>query len=345
MHASDPDAKKYNKFCEDFPNLAIFTKSVTPGKIQLTFDHAAIGIKSLGESVVAFAVAIDLSSLFVISLKIEITFAVDGNKIRLPIAEVVLRAASGNLARSKKQRYWTPCNIVLLPPFLIDVVILHRESDVGKILWIFAHPITEWTKEGENTSKADEDNDEYSIITIEAEDTKSAKPGKAKQATAKTLATIVDNYDDLLAFLQAGAIKYARVITASLSFRADKCARIWFQCWTNGNLPTPPKPSPQDHMGLTGVLTNVATRLHTLEALRHVVAAQSKAKKDTKRWDRLPPTVQRIILAASATTGISIPASPPSTIHCFLNAMNVTALQANCFLTYAGKNIYLPTSF
>ena len=89
-------------------------------------------------------------------------------------------------------------------------------------------------------------------------------------------------------------------------------------------------PAPQDHLGLTGVLTDVATRLHTAEAIRPVIAAQSKAEKETKGWDRLPPTAQRIILAASATTGTYIPTSPPPTIHRFLNARNVTDLQADC---------------
>ena len=37
-------------------------------------------------------------------------------------------------------------------------------------------------------------------------------------------------------------------------------------------------------------------------------------------------------------------ANPP-TIHRFLNARNATALQADCDPTYAGNNIYLPTSF
>ena len=94
-----------------------------------------------------------------------------------------------------------------------------------------------------------------------------------------------------------------------------------------------------------GVLTDVATRLRTAEALRPVVAAKREAEKETKGWDRLPPTYQRVILAASATTGTSIPTSPPLTIHRFLNARNVTALRADCLLTYAGNNIYLPTSF
>ena len=128
-------------------------------------------------------------------------------------------------------------------------------------------------KEGENTSEADEDNNEDSVITIEAEDTKLAKPGKAKQATAETLTTISDNCDNVLDFLQVIDVKYPRFITAPLSLLADKRARVWFQRWTDVNLPTPPNPDPQDYLGLTGVLTNVATRLHTEKALRLVVAA------------------------------------------------------------------------
>ena len=42
MHASEPAAEKYKRVCEDFPNLAILTKSATPGKIQVTFGHATV---------------------------------------------------------------------------------------------------------------------------------------------------------------------------------------------------------------------------------------------------------------------------------------------------------------
>ena len=98
-------------------------------------------------------------------------------------------------------------------------------------------------------------------------------------------------------------------------------------------------------MGLTDVLTDVATRLQTAKALRPIVAVQRNMDKETKGWDRLPPTAQRIIIASSATTGTSILTSPPPAIHRFLNARNMTALQANCSLTYAGNTIYLPTSF
>ena len=101
---------------------------------------------------------------------------------------------------------------------------------------------------------------------IEAAEAKS-KPGKANQASVKTaaaetLATTADDCDNFLAFLQASAVKYPRVLAAPLYLRADKRARAWFQQWTNVNIPKPPTPAPQDQLGLTGVLTNVATRLH-----------------------------------------------------------------------------------
>ena len=102
MRARDPAANKFKRVCEDFPNLAILTKSSTPAEIQLTFGHAEVGNKSLGESIVDFSLAGDLSSPSVISFKIKIDFAADGDKIRLPIAEVLLRAAAVDITRSKK---------------------------------------------------------------------------------------------------------------------------------------------------------------------------------------------------------------------------------------------------
>ena len=54
----------------------------------------------------------------------DISFATDDDKIRLPIMKVLLRAATRNLARSKNQRDWTPRNAVLLPPILTEVAIL-----------------------------------------------------------------------------------------------------------------------------------------------------------------------------------------------------------------------------
>ena len=228
MRASEPASEKFKNVCEDFPNPAILTKSSTPGEIQLTFGHAAIGNKSLGEPVVAFALAGDLSSPSVISFNIEIAFATDGKNIRLPIAEVLLRAASGDLAISKKQCNWTSHNAVLLPPFLTEAAILHGESDADELLKIFARSITAWASDADPLSEADKASDDNSVMTTGATEAKkpgkakqassetasaeTKKPGKAKQASAETAAaetfsTIADDCDDVLAFLQAVAVK------------------------------------------------------------------------------------------------------------------------------------------
>ena len=117
----------------------------------------------------------NLSSPFVISFKIKIAFAVDGNKIRLPIAEVLLRAASGDLTRSKNQRDWTPRNAFLLPPFLTETAILHGELDAGELLNIFARSITEWASDADSSSEADEANKNDSVVTIEAAESKDSQ--------------------------------------------------------------------------------------------------------------------------------------------------------------------------
>ena len=229
----------------------------------------------------------------VILFNIETAFATDRKKIHLLITEVFLCTAAGNLARSKKKRDWYPRNANLLPPLLTEAAILHGESDAGELLNIFSCSITEWASDADSLSKADESNDYDSIAMIEAAEAK--KPVKAKQAFAKTvvvvtLDTIVDNCDDVMAFLQVVAVKFPQVPAALFSLCAEKRARVWFQQWTDVNLPNPPTPAPQDHLGLTGVLTDVVTRLHTDKALRPVVAAQRESEKKTKGWDRLPPT-------------------------------------------------------
>ena len=89
------------------------------------------------------------------------------------------------------------------------------------------------------------------------------------------MSTIADDCDDFLAFLQAVAVKYPRFIAAPLSLCADKRTHVWFQRLADVNLSTPPKPDSQEHMGLTGVLTDVETRLHTAEVLHPVVADQN----------------------------------------------------------------------
>ena len=147
MRAIKPAAEKYKKVCKDFPNFSILTNSVTPGELQLTFVHMTVGNKSVGGSIVAFGIEGYLSSPSVASVKIDIAFSADGDKIRLPIADFLLCTDAGNLARSKKQQYWTPRNAFLHPPFLTEIAILHEESNVGELLKIFSRSITEWAEE------------------------------------------------------------------------------------------------------------------------------------------------------------------------------------------------------
>ena len=244
----------------------------------------------------------------------------------------------------KNQRYWTPRNDFLLPPFFTDAAILNVGSDTGELLKIFARSITERAEEGED-AEGDDDNENKSECGVEAEDKNTTKTGKTNQSTANTLATIADNCNGVLTLLQAVAVKSPRVTAAPLSLRVEKRARVWFCCWTDTKLRTPPKPAPQYHLGLTGVLNDVSTRLKTAEALRPVVSDQTEEEKETKGWYHIPPTAQRVILAAIATNGTYILTLPPPTIHRFLISRNVTALQVNCALTYAGNNLYITTSF
>ena len=94
-----------------------------------------------------------------------------------------------------------------------------------------------------------------------------------------------------------------------------------------------------------GFLSEVATRLQVAEYLRPAVAVHHKADRETRDWDCLSPTSQRVILAASVADRITIPLVPPLSIHCFLNTRNATELQADCTLTYSGNNLLLPTDF
>ena len=133
-------------------------------------------------------------------------------------------------SKEKKQRDWQSLNAVLLPPFLTEAAILHGESDSGELLKIFTRSITEWASDTAPPSEADEASENDSVITVEAADAsegkKSGKPkasadtpstkarmlGKAKQASAETaaaetLAPFAVDCDDVLAFLQAVAVK------------------------------------------------------------------------------------------------------------------------------------------
>ena len=101
MRTIDPDRNKFKHVCRYLPNISILTKSATPADVQLRFVHESVGNKSLRGSVAVFSLAGLLEVLSVVSIDINIAFAIDGDNIRLPITKVILSAAAGDLARSK----------------------------------------------------------------------------------------------------------------------------------------------------------------------------------------------------------------------------------------------------
>ena len=115
MRKSELAFEKYKKVCDNLPNLVILSKSAMPGEVQLTFTYTSVGNKSLSEFIATFALTGSLNSPSVVLININIVFSMDGDKICLPITEVLLNAATGNLMRSNNRQYWKPRKAVLLP--------------------------------------------------------------------------------------------------------------------------------------------------------------------------------------------------------------------------------------
>ena len=141
----------FKHVCKDFPNMAILIKIATPGKAQLTFVHASVGNKSLGESITDFTLAGLLKAPKVVSIESNTAFINAGNSIRITITKVLICAASGDLERSKKQRDWVVLNVVLLPPFLTESAILESEEAAANLLKVFAKCI-----EGKRTEEEED---------------------------------------------------------------------------------------------------------------------------------------------------------------------------------------------
>ena len=138
MRSDKPAGTKFKRVCASFPNLALVPKSATPGNIQVTFDHASVGDHSLRETVTAFTLAGSLESLTAVYVDAECASASAINNICLSVKEVLLCAAVGNLARSKKLRGWVSLNAILLPPFLTEAVILYGKTSTTELLKTFA---------------------------------------------------------------------------------------------------------------------------------------------------------------------------------------------------------------
>ena len=105
------------------PNLELLTKSATTGKVEVTYVHASIGNKSLGETMIAFAFEVSLDAPTVVTINTEHDFTGIVDKICLPITKFILCAAVGNLCGSKKLRDWKSLNALLFLSFLTEAVL------------------------------------------------------------------------------------------------------------------------------------------------------------------------------------------------------------------------------
>ena len=243
MCSDKPAGSKLNRVITDFPNLAVLTKSTTPGEIQAMYVHTSIRNKFFGEMVTNFVLEGSLEASTVVSIDIERALARNGKKVHYLTTKVLLLAATGKLAKSKKLREWMARNAVLFPPFLTDTALNDRETTVEALLKIFTDRIN--NQEVENA--ADELDAEVERRS-DAENKKSAKTRSTKDATARDTADgITTNCDNILLFFQAVALKAPRVHAASLSLQAKKRVTGWFCQLEDSNLsvrhpPTRPHP-------------------------------------------------------------------------------------------------------
>ena len=78
----------------------------------------------------------------------------------IPVTEVLLNAAVGNLTRSKKQRDWVALNAVILPPFLTEAAILDVKTSAANLLKVFAKCISTKGVEEEEYKSEEEGEDD-----------------------------------------------------------------------------------------------------------------------------------------------------------------------------------------
>ena len=274
MRSDDPGVYNIKWLWTELPNLALLTNSETHREVQVTYVHASVGNKSLGETVTAFTLSESLKSLTAVTIDAERAFAGNGEKIRLTTIKVLICAAVGDLSKSKNLRDWVAMEKLPPPPLLTKAVVLEGETAAGELLNKFTANITEsgsesTTKkpEGDSKSKSDGENTKY------VNEKTMYKSAMARGVTDE----IAADCDNIIAFLQAVAVKAPRVAAVPLSLRVDKRAWAWFRRWSAHHLSplyTPINAAPQHHSELTGVLSDAATWLQKTESLRPVVAAQ-----------------------------------------------------------------------
>ena len=195
--------------------------------------HVSVGKKSLGKTVTNFSLAGSLDTIAMVSVDVKRNFSGDSKKICLQTTEVLLRAASGDLAKSKKLRDWKSRNAVLLLPFLTEAVVADRETAAEALLKTNSEKIQEnGAKNTPEETDKDEDSGSKTDKGKEKSNTRSAKYATAHDATVG----IAADCNNVLMFLQAVALKSQRLLVSVLSLRAYKRSTGWFCHWVDRHL-------------------------------------------------------------------------------------------------------------
>ena len=167
--------------------------------------------------------------------------------------------------------------------------------------------------------------------------------GKTNQATAETFATIAYNCDNVLSFFQAMAVKLPQVTAAPLSIHAGKRAYLVMSLDRHKSHYAAQDGPPRSHRSHRNLdrRGNQATNRGSNPPCRCI---PERGRKGDQGMRPSPTDVLARCPVGKLHQQISIPTSPLPNLHRFLNARNLTDLQADCALTYAGNNLYLPTS-
>ena len=139
----------------------------------------------------------------------EHSFASTGKNIRLPIMEVFIHSAVGNLAWYNNLCNWLLINSVLLMPFLAKTVILDRQVSSVKIIKKLETKIPEHGLEVSIKTSHSREDDKLG----RKDDTTVNKKTDMEAATLKETEAISENCDGILEFFQEFMEKSPKVVT------------------------------------------------------------------------------------------------------------------------------------
>ena len=153
MSSNETSDIKFKRLCADLPNIAILTKSATPGEVQMSFCHMIIVNNSHRETITTFSLMVSPKFITDVEIDTKRAFTRADDKIRFPTTEVLLCATAGDLVRSKKPHNWVTINAVLLLSLITKAVILDGQAYATEFFKFFSSRIAEYQTE---TSKLSE---------------------------------------------------------------------------------------------------------------------------------------------------------------------------------------------